>query len=147
MNNKREMLLTLPVRRPFKNVYQFKITLVETNPPVWRRIQVPESFSFYDLHVAIQDAMGWLDYHLHMFEIEGAGKGGKRVRIDCPFGDIEFEPEDYYLTFVFDSAENDSGARLLKMNGSEAIPDEYSAKPFKIKEKQLSAPRIKMLFF
>jgi hypothetical protein len=98
VNNKREILLTLPVRRPFKNVFQFKITLLETDPPVWRRIQVPESFSFYDLHVAIQDAMGWMDYHLHMFEIEGAGREGNRVRIDCPFGDIEFVPEDYYLT-------------------------------------------------
>jgi hypothetical protein len=28
---------------------------------VWRRMQVPEAYSFWDLHVAIQDAMGWLD--------------------------------------------------------------------------------------
>ena len=32
---------------------------------MWRRIQVPERYSFWDLHVAIQDAMGWKDYHLH----------------------------------------------------------------------------------
>ena len=36
---------------------------------IWRRIQVPENYSFWDLHVAIQDAMGWLDYHLHLFRI------------------------------------------------------------------------------
>jgi hypothetical protein len=35
---------------------------------VWRRIQVPTEYSFWDLHVAIQDAMGWLDYHLHEFQ-------------------------------------------------------------------------------
>jgi hypothetical protein len=40
-----------------------------TDPMVWRRIQVPESYSFWDLHVAIQDAMGWLDCHLHEFEV------------------------------------------------------------------------------
>ena len=27
-----------------------------------------------DLHVAVNDAMGWLDYHLHHFEIKGKGK-------------------------------------------------------------------------
>ncbi|OFW13207.1 MAG: hypothetical protein A3H29_03900 [Acidobacteria bacterium RIFCSPLOWO2_02_FULL_67_21] len=33
---------------------------------VWRRIHVPEHYSFWDLHVAIQDAMGWQDCHLHV---------------------------------------------------------------------------------
>lgn len=30
-------------------------------------IDVPEADSFFDLHVAIQDSMRWLDYHLHSF--------------------------------------------------------------------------------
>ena len=50
-------------------IYQFKISLQGIVPAVWRRIQVPEDYSFWDLHVAIQDAMGWLDYHLHLFVI------------------------------------------------------------------------------
>lgn len=50
-------------------IYQFKITLKEIKPKIWRRIQVPENYSFWDLHVAIQDSMGWEDYHLHEFEI------------------------------------------------------------------------------
>jgi hypothetical protein len=50
-------------------VYQFKITLLEISPKIWRRIQVPEKYSFWDLHVAIQDAMGWDDMHLHVFKI------------------------------------------------------------------------------
>ena len=37
-------------------------------PRVWRRIEVPSTYFFWDLHVAIQDAMGWLDYHLHSFK-------------------------------------------------------------------------------
>ncbi len=53
---------------------QFKIELLEIEPAIWRRIQVPREYSFWDLHVAIQDAMGWLDYHLHKFEIKGAHK-------------------------------------------------------------------------
>ncbi len=49
--------------------YQFKITLDGTKPPIWRRIQVPDNYRFWDLHVAIQDAMGWKDCHLHQFSI------------------------------------------------------------------------------
>ncbi len=55
--------------KKFKNVYQFKITLKDTKPPIWRRIQVPETYRFLDLHVAIQDAMGWTDSHLYQFDI------------------------------------------------------------------------------
>lgn len=78
------------MKRQFDQVYQFKITLKGAKPPVWRRIQVPETYSFWDLHVAVQDAMGWLDYHLHEFEI-----------IDPRYGDernigIPNEDEDYY---------------------------------------------------
>jgi len=54
-------------------VYQFKLALVGVEPPIWRRIQVPETYSFWDLHVALQDAMGWLDYHLHVFRVPGPG--------------------------------------------------------------------------
>ena len=41
---------------------------------MWRRIQVPERYSFWDLHGAIQDAMGWLDYHLHEFRLLDAAE-------------------------------------------------------------------------
>ncbi len=50
-------------------MHQFLIVLSGTDPLVWRRLQVPERYSFWDLHVAIQDAMGWLDYHLHEFRL------------------------------------------------------------------------------
>jgi hypothetical protein len=53
-------------------VYQFRIVLLEIAPPTWRTIQVPRTYSFWDLHVAIQDSMGWLDYHLHRFRIPSA---------------------------------------------------------------------------
>jgi hypothetical protein len=61
--------------RKFEKVYQFKVSLKGIKPPIWRRIQVPETYSFWDLHVAIQDAMGWMDCHLHHFEIENPQTG------------------------------------------------------------------------
>ena len=56
-------------RKKFDKVYQFKIVLEDINPTIWRRIQVPDRYSFWDLHCAITDAFGWLDCHLHQFKI------------------------------------------------------------------------------
>jgi len=55
-----------------KLILQFRIELLGIEPPIWRRIQVPESYTFWDLHVAIQDSMGWRDYHLHSFRVVGS---------------------------------------------------------------------------
>lgn len=67
----------------FDQIYQFKISLEGIEPSIWRRICVPESYSFWDLHVAIQDAMGWLDCHLHQFVIVNP-KLGKSILIGIP---------------------------------------------------------------
>lgn len=56
-------------------IFQFKIVLKDTNPPVWRRIQVPTTYTFWALHVAIQDSMGWWDSHLHKFDIQNSEIG------------------------------------------------------------------------
>lgn len=56
-------------------VYQFKIRLVGIEPMIWRRIQVSALYSFWDLHVAITDAMGWLDSHLHLFSVRNPETG------------------------------------------------------------------------
>lgn len=68
--------------------FQFKITLNDSSPRVWRRIQVPAGYSFFDLHIAIQDAMGWTDSHLHAFRI--AQKGTKHpTSIEYPHPEME----------------------------------------------------------
>lgn len=74
-----------------KEVYQFKITLKDSKPTIWRRILVPEDYTFWDLHVAIQDAMGWFDCHLHAFETI-VPRGGFPKRIGIP--DDEWESDD-----------------------------------------------------
>lgn len=78
------------MRIKFNQVCQFKITLEGIRPTVWRRIQVPETYSFWDLHVAIQDVMGWKDYHLHEFKVPSP-KNGEKVRIGIPEGDFDRE--------------------------------------------------------
>ena len=71
------------MKKKYNQVYQFKITLKGTKPPIWRRILVPETYTFWDLHVAIQDAMGWEDYHLHEFTLLSP-KTGRKVKIGIP---------------------------------------------------------------
>ncbi len=69
-------------------IYQFKATLDGISPPIWRRIQVPAIYSFWDLHVALQDAMGWFDYHLHTFRLSNSRKR-QQVEIGIPGDEIE----------------------------------------------------------
>ena len=69
---------------------QFLVVLMESDPLVWRRIRVPDDYSFWDLHVAIQDAMGWTDSHLHVFQLVDPTDGGIRL-IGIP--DDEFPDE------------------------------------------------------
>lgn len=73
-----------------KTVYQFKISLNGISPLIWRRIQVPQKYNFWDLHVAVQDSMGWLDCHLHLFRIRNPETGeAEEIGIpdDDPFDD------------------------------------------------------------
>src|SRR5438874_2639787 len=49
-------------------VYQFKITLQDSHPPIWRRIEVQDC-TLDKLHEHIQTAMGWTNSHLHHFRI------------------------------------------------------------------------------
>ena len=86
MKQGHKIMYTMPRAYPYKKVYQLKIEL-KTSPKVWRRILVPNTYTFYDLHVAIQDAMGWKDYHLFEFRYEA--KQHEFIRYISLFEDIE----------------------------------------------------------
>jgi Plasmid pRiA4b ORF-3-like protein len=51
-------------------MYQLQVTLKESHPPIWRRIQVPDC-TLGQLHQVLQIVMGWDDSHLHQFIIRG----------------------------------------------------------------------------
>ncbi len=48
-------------------IYQIKVTLEDSKPPIWRRLLVRSDSTLADLHDIIQAAFGWWDYHLHQF--------------------------------------------------------------------------------
>ena len=66
-------------------VIQFKVSLNHVSPKVWRRIQVPETYTFWNLHCAIQDVMGWMNCHLHGFILsEKNARLNAGIRIQMP---------------------------------------------------------------
>jgi len=71
-------------RRPASpnQIYQLKITLKDSKPPIWRRVEVPDTVTLAQLHQIIQAAMGWYDSHLHQFTVD-------RVRYGVP------DPDDF----------------------------------------------------
>ena len=59
-------------------IYQFKVTLKESHPPIWRRIQVPDC-TLGELHEVLQVVMGWEDCHLHQFIVNREVLWGSHV--------------------------------------------------------------------
>jgi len=71
-----------------RQIYQLKMTLCEVGPPVWRRVLVPGGYTLDRLHRIVQHTMGWQDYHLHSYDIDGVQYGEPD-----PDGELELRDE------------------------------------------------------
>lgn len=49
---------------------QLKISLMGSDPLIWRRIVVDSSINFEEFHLTLQIAMGWEGYHLYCFKVD-----------------------------------------------------------------------------
>jgi hypothetical protein len=83
-------------------IYQIKVTLLGTSPPIWRRLLVPADLILAQLHDVLQAAMGWEDGHMHEFSV------GQR-RFGRP------NPEDRLMGVP--SVENERTVRLSSLLG------------------------------
>lgn len=117
-------------------VLQFKITLQGIEPKIWRRIQISDLCSFWDLHVAIQDAMGWLDYHLHHFEMNHSIEKGKQHMGIPDAGGIDdvlhtlpgwdYRVKDYLVInkqFIYEYDYGDGWIHLIEFEGEQPKQD------------------------
>jgi len=86
----------MPARTARSPIYQLKITLKGSKPPIWRRVQVPGTSTLGELHQIIQEALGWWNCHLHEFTIDGV-----------PYGDPD--------TDEFGESLNENSARLNRL--------------------------------
>ncbi|NNF05890.1 MAG: plasmid pRiA4b ORF-3 family protein, partial [Candidatus Eisenbacteria bacterium] len=74
-------------------VIQFRVVLLGVLPMIWRRFLISSDATFWDLHVAIQDAMGWEDRHLHQFRVAKLSSGHlDSIGIPDPGGPSPFLP-------------------------------------------------------
>jgi len=64
-------------------IYQVKVTLLDSSPPIWRRLLVPADLTLARLHGVLQAAMGWEDDHLHEFR-----SGQSRFGMPDAFGEF-----------------------------------------------------------
>lgn len=72
-------------------VFQFRVELLGVTPLIWRRIQLADTCTFWDLHMAIQGAFAWNDSHLHEFSVPG--ENNQVVSIGIPMqSDFGVEP-------------------------------------------------------
>jgi hypothetical protein len=78
-----------PVQRTAEQAVQLTVTLRDIEPAIWRRLVVPASLTLRELHAVIQTAMGWEDYHLHLFDIDGVMYGDVEEIEGHPLGDEE----------------------------------------------------------
>ncbi len=78
------------------NLLTIKASLRDTRPLVWRRLLVPDTLTFWELHFVLQLAFGWENSHLFEFR---AGRGGPGdLRTGSPPlqpGELDFMDEEW----------------------------------------------------
>jgi hypothetical protein len=67
-------------------IYQLKAVLLDIQPQIWRRLEVPRDVRLAKLHRVLQSAFGWEECHLHEFQ-----QAGRRVGMPDP--DLLRDPE------------------------------------------------------
>ncbi|MGB5732932.1 MAG: plasmid pRiA4b ORF-3 family protein [Thiohalocapsa sp.] len=92
-----------------QKIYQLKVTLKGSKPPIWRRFLIASSVTLPELHGALQVIMGWTDSHLHQFTA-----GGREFGVLDP-------------NFGLDDVTDEKGVRLdrLLANEKDSMRYEY----------------------
>ena len=65
-------------------IYRLKVVLRGIRPSIWRRLEVPADLTLFELHRAIQGAIGWTDSHLHQFLHRGIYYGAPDREFGMP---------------------------------------------------------------
>ncbi|MGC1306778.1 MAG: plasmid pRiA4b ORF-3 family protein [Phormidesmis sp.] len=85
------------------SLYQLKITLVDSEPEVWRRLLVSGDWRLVDLHSVLQRAMGWQHLHDYSFQL-GLGAQKRLLKPQKPLAKALSEAGDRPLYYHYDFA-------------------------------------------
>ena len=100
------------------NAVQIRVSINQVSPLVWRRIVVPLHWNPKDLHLTIQAAFNWWNYHLYEFRIGeeryselkmlegGSIEGGPHTLDVHAFQLLGFLNGETILTYVYDFGDN-----------------------------------------
>ena len=126
-----------------KSLYQIKVTLAGSKPPVWRRLIVKDNIRFDQLHLVLQVAMGWFNYHLHQYRV-----GSSYIGIPDPDFDIDvIDERTVYLqdiishpkeNFVYEYDFGDGWEHKIVLE--KILPLDFSESPIVIKGKKACPP-------
>ncbi len=92
-----------------KFIYQIKVTLLGSEPEIWRTFQVPENYTLHKLHKVLQIVMGWKNYHLYEFKLGGISYGEPHSDYDGLMKNAKgvklnqiSQPEKVEITYIYD---------------------------------------------
>lgn len=88
--------------RSLRSIYQLKVALIGTRPPIWRRLLVASTDNLEDVHISLQIVMGWTNSHLHEF-VTGRDRYGMP---DDDFPSDVRDETDYRLDQVLKKAKD-----------------------------------------
>ena len=108
----------------FNQICTVRIELIDTDPLIWREVDVPTSITLKVLHDIVQITMGWLDYHLWEFTIgkqryglpmdEDWGTAPRTEAIKVRLRDV-LKPRKTTIEYLYDFG--DSWAHRLTVTG------------------------------
>lgn len=126
-----------------KSLYQIKVTLLGSKPPIWRRLIVKANIRLDQLHSVLQVAMGWSNYHLHQYRV-----GDYYIGIPDPDYDMDLTDErKVYLqdiisnpkdNFVYEYDFGDGWEHKIVLE--KILPLDFSESPVVIKGKGACPP-------
>lgn len=82
--------------------YQLKISLIDSEPEIWRQVMVPAQIDLAKLHWVIQQAMGWDSLHRYAFHL-GSGEQKVEAEPSQPIADVLASDRPLYYTYDFES--------------------------------------------
>jgi len=80
-----------------------RLDLMNTKPPIWRRLRLASDLTLEELHTIIQVTMGWMNMHLHSFD-SWIPNSGKEVKVHLTTRYLESEGEGEGLLGEWDVA-------------------------------------------